>query len=179
MASIWGGRKEGRTGDKAGEVLGTADNFCFLSVHPPLDSFRVILVELSSSPFRTRHPPGPSHWPKSGHMTQLKPNRVCAMLSCSVMSDSLRPHGLELARHLCPWGFSPGKKTGMGCHALLQGIFLTQGSNPSLLQCRQILYQLSHQGSPKILEWGACPISSGSSHPRNRTRISCIAGDSP
>ena len=45
-------------------------------------------------------------------------------------------------------GNSPGKNTGVGCHTLLQGIFLTQGSNPGLLHCRQILYCLSHQGSP-------------------------------
>ena len=45
-------------------------------------------------------------------------------------------------------GDSPGKNTGVGCHALLQGIFPTQGSNPGLPQCRQILYYLSHQGSP-------------------------------
>jgi len=42
---------------------------------------------------------------------------------------------------------SPGKNTGMGCHALLQGIFPTQGLNTGLLHCRQILYCLSHQGS--------------------------------
>ena len=45
-------------------------------------------------------------------------------------------------------GNSPGKNTGVGCHALFQGIFPTQGLNPSLLLCRQILYLLSHQGSP-------------------------------
>ena len=48
-------------------------------------------------------------------------------------------------------GDSPGKNAGVGCHALLQGIFLTQGSQPHLLyllHCRQILYILSHQGSP-------------------------------
>ena len=44
-------------------------------------------------------------------------------------------------------GDSPGKNTGVGCHALLQGIFPTQGSNPGLLHCRQILYRLNHQGS--------------------------------
>ena len=43
-------------------------------------------------------------------------------------------------------GDSPGKNSGGGCHALLQGIFLTQKSNQGLLNCRQILYQLSHQG---------------------------------
>ena len=50
----------------------------------------------------------------------------------SVVSDSLGPHGLWPARLLCPWTF-PGKNPGVGCHFLLQGIFLTQGSNPCLL----------------------------------------------
>ena len=53
-------------------------------------------------------------------------------------------HGLYPASLLCPWDF-PDKNTGMGCHFLLQGIFLSQGSNPGLLHCRQILYWLSHQ----------------------------------
>ena len=47
---------------------------------------------------------------------------------------------------------SPGKTTGMGCHALLQGIFPTQGWNPGLPNCRQILYRLSHQGAQIITE---------------------------
>ena len=47
---------------------------------------------------------------------------------------------------------SPGKNIGVSCHALLQGIFPIQGSNPGLLHCRHILYHLSHQGNPKILE---------------------------
>ena len=46
---------------------------------------------------------------------------------------------------LCPWD-SPGKNTGVGHHAFLYGIFLTQGLNPGLLHCRQILYHLRHQG---------------------------------
>ena len=65
-----------------------------------------------------------------------------AVISCSVKSDSLRPHGLQCARVLCPWD-SVGKSTGVDCHALLQGIFPTQGSNPGLLRVllrRQILY---------------------------------------
>ena len=51
----------------------------------------------------------------------------------------LRPYGLLPARLLCPWDF-PGKNTGVGCHALLQGIFPIQCSNPHLLHCRQIFY---------------------------------------
>ena len=75
-------------------------------------------------------------------------NMCWAVLGCSVMSESLRPHGLQPARFLCPWNF-PGKNTGVVYHALLQGIFPTQGSNPVLLHCRRILYHLSYQGSPK------------------------------
>ena len=76
---------------------------------------------------------------------------------------------------LLSMGFSR-QNTGVGCHALLQGIFPTQGSNPGLLHCRQILYHLSHQGCPRILEWGAYLFSSGSSWPRNQSMVSCIAG---
>ena len=71
---------------------------------------------------------------------------VVCVLSRSVMSDSLRTHGLYPSRLLCPWD-SPGKNTGVGSHSPLQGIFLTQGSNLGLLNCRQILYCVSHQGS--------------------------------
>ena len=66
----------------------------------------------------------------------------------------------------------------MGCHFLLQGIFSTQESNLHLLcllHCKRILYQLSHRGSPRILEWAACPFCRASSQPRSRTRFSCIA----
>ena len=59
-------------------------------------------------------------------------------LSCSVVSDPLRPHGLEPTSLLCPWD-SPGKNPGVGCHSLLQGIFLIQGSNPGVLHCRPCL----------------------------------------
>ena len=68
------------------------------------------------------------------------------LLRCSVVSDSLHPHGLWSTRLLCPWDF-PGRNTGVCCHSLLQRIFLTQGLNPDLLHCRWILYCLSHQGS--------------------------------
>ena len=73
-------------------------------------------------------------------------NMCWAMLSCSVRSKSLRLHGLQPASFLCPWDF-PGKTTGVGCHSLLHRVFPTQGSNPGLLHCRQILYQLSSQGT--------------------------------
>ena len=86
--------------------------------------------------------------------------------SCS----PLRPHGPH-----SPWN-SPGQNTGVGSLSLLQGIFPTQGSNPGLPHCWCILYCLSHQGSPRILEWIAYPFSRGSSWARNQTMVSCIEG---
>ena len=62
------------------------------------------------------------------------------------LSNSRQPHGLWPTNLLCPWD-SPGKNIGVGCHALIQVIFPTQGSNPGLLPCRWILYCLSHQRS--------------------------------
>ena len=86
------------------------------------------------------------------------------------MSDSLQPHGLY-----SPWN-SPGQNTGVGSLFLLQGIVPTQVLNPGCSHCWQILYQLNHQGSPRMLEWVAYPFSRGSSQPRNRTSVSCIEG---
>ena len=77
----------------------------------------------------------------------------------------------------CPWN-SPGQKSGVGSLSLLQGIFPTQRLNPGLPHCRQILYCLSHQGSPRILEWVAYPFSGGSSQPRNRTGSPALEADS-
>ena len=100
----------------------------------------------------------PALWDTRGlYLTQvgaLKDTLVCCVcVSHSVVSDSLRPHGLEPTRLLCPWN-SPGKNTGVVSHFFLRGIFLTQGSNLGLLHCRQILYHLSYQGSP-LLSVGA------------------------
>ena len=73
-------------------------------------------------------------------------------------------------------GDSPGQNTRVGCHALLQGIFPTQAKNSGFPYWRWLLYHLSHQGSPRILEWVAIPFSRGSSQPRNQTGVSWIAG---
>ena len=104
------------------------------------------------------------------HLKQGFFYEVKVKVSRSVMSHSLRPHG-----PYTPW-YSPGENTGVGSLSILQGIFPSQGLNPGLRHCRQILYQLSHKGSPRILECVAYPFSSGSSWPRNWTRVSCIAG---
>ena len=92
--------------------------------------------------------------------------------SLSVVSDSLRPHGLYSL-----WK-SPGQNTGVRILSLLLGIFPTQGSNPGLQHCRRILYQLSDKGSPRILEWVAYPSSRGSSQPRIQIRVFCIQANS-
>ena len=62
---------------------------------------------------------------------------LCDPMDCSLSGSSVH-------------GDSPGKNTGVGCHFLLQRIFLTQESNPGLLHCRQILYRLSYKGSPLV-----------------------------
>ena len=89
--------------------------------------------------------------------------------SRSIVSNSVTPRtiqSMEFSRPTC-WSCSL---------SLLQGIFPTQASNPGLPLCRQILYQLSHKGSPGILEWVDYPFSSRSSQPRNQIGVSCIAG---
>ena len=83
---------------------------------------------------------------------------------------SLSPRGLYT-----PWN-SPAKNIGVDSLSLIQEIFPTQGLNPGLPHCWQILYQLSHKGNPRILGWVAYPFSSGSSWPRNQTRVFRIAG---
>ena len=86
---------------------------------------------------------------------------LCDPMDCSLPGSSVH-------------GDSPGKNIGVGWHSLLQRIFPTQGSNPGLPDCKQILYCLSHQGSPSILEWVAYPFTTGSSQPRNWTCVACI-----
>ena len=88
---------------------------------------------------------------------------LCDPMDCSPPSFSVH-------------GNSSGKNIRVGFHAFLQVIFPTQGWNWGLLHCRQILNHLSHQGSPRILEWVVYPFSRGSSLPGNWTRVSCTAG---
>ena len=78
-----------------------------------------------------------------------KPNSEGRRFSCLVVSSSLPPHGLSFTRLLCPWD-SPGKHTGAGCHALLQGIFPTQGSNPHLLHWQAGSLASEPAGTPAL-----------------------------
>ena len=75
-------------------------------------------------------------------------NLCCAVLSCSIVSDTMNCILPGSSVH----GDAPGKNTGVGCHSRLWGIFPVLGSNPGLPHCKQILYHLSYQGSPKLLE---------------------------
>ena len=79
---------------------------------------------------------------------------VATVLGGSVVSDSWQSPGLQPARPPCRWD-PPGKNTGVGCHALLQGIFPNQRLNPGLPHCRKILYCLSYLGSP-VIEYILC-----------------------
>ena len=88
--------------------------------------------------------------------------QLCAPVDCNLSGSSV--HGDSL-----------GKNTGVDCHALLQRIFPIQGLSPGLLHCRWILFCLSHQGSPGILEWFAMPSCRESSQPRPQTQVSHIA----
>ena len=100
-------------------------------------------------------------------------NRESESESCSVLSDSLQPHGLY-----SPWN-SPGQNSGVGSLSLLQGTFLTQGLNPGLQHCRKILYQLqvdSLQGKPQNTGLVSLSFLQGIFPTRNQTRVSCRAG---
>ena len=114
--------------------------------------------------------------PKSRFVVTLFPLGMlcCALVtqSCPTLCD---PTGCSLLGSSVH-GDSSGQNTGVGCHALLQGTFPTQGSKAGLPHCRQVLYHLNYQGSPRILQWVADPFFRRSSWPRNRTRVFYIAG---
>ena len=90
----------------------------------------------------------------------------------SLIINTLQPYGV-----CSPWN-SPGQNTGVGSCSLLQGIFPTQGSNPGPPHCRQILYQLSHQGRPRILEWYPIPSPGELPNPEIEPRSPTLQADS-
>ena len=96
--------------------------------------------------------------------------RCCCCSAAQLCPTLWDPHRLY-----SPWN-SSGQNTGMDSHFLLQGIFPTQGSNPGLPHCRRILYQLSYQGSLRILRWVAYPFSREPSRPRIQPGVSCTGG---
>ena len=111
-------------------VLGAKAGYCAYTLHRALP--RGWTDQLSHSPGPT---PGPI--PALCLVAQSCPT-LCNPMDCSPAGSSVL-------------GDSPSRNTGVGCHALLQGIFPIQGSNPGLPHWRQILYHLSHQGSPSLL----------------------------
>ena len=121
--------------------------------------------------------PIPGAWVRS-QVRELNPiccsEDLCAM--CLVVSDSLPTRRLEPTWLLCPWD-SPGKTTAVGCHALLEGIFPTQGSNPGLMNCRRILYCLSYQGRPSLsnsIRQASRPIFPTFLNSRSLPRVFCF-----
>ena len=147
---------------------------CRLLLPPSI--FPIIRVFSNESALCTRWP---KYWSKEHNLTsdQWNPERInlycfrqlclwkfvtCAVLclvpqSCPTLCD---PMDRSLPS-ISVLGDSPGRNTGGGCHALLQGVFPTQGWNPGLLHCGQILYHLSHQGSARILDRVSSPFSRG------------------
>ena len=92
--------------------------------------------------------------PIVGETKQTKQDTHLAVMCCTCpvtqLCPTLRPRGLQPARLLRPWD-SPGKNTRVGCHALLQGIFPTQGSNPGLPHCRWISLPSEPPGKGLVL----------------------------
>ena len=117
---------------------------------------RVIMAMTKKDTWRF-HPIPPNKQFNQVFIENLVHKRHSAIESESVSvarlcGGSLPPHWLSPTRFLCSWG-CPGKNIGVCCHALLQGIFPTQGSNLGVRQCRQILHRLSHQGSSIKDSW--------------------------
>ena len=81
---------------------------------------------------------------------------VCVCVTCSVMSDSLRPHGLPPSWLLCPQN-SPGKNTGVGCHVLLQGIFHMAGRLFTVWIAREDLFTMLHVKTWSSEQWQQTP----------------------
>ena len=121
---------------KEGRILETPDEN---------DNLQLIYELVQSGVHRTVFSITLSWFRATGGQSEVKVTQSCLTL-CDPMD--------------CPWN-SPDQNTGVGSLSLLQGIFPTQGLNPDLPHCRRILYQLSHKGSLRILEWVAYPFSRG------------------
>ena len=132
--SLWDKASEDRTMILQKRKFSKFPNTLIIFFHPP------ITREILNNPTRLRV------YPLSQDPVFLLLSGKC-MHNRSVVSNLLKPNDCSLPGS-STHGDSPGKITGVGCHALLQGIFPTQGLNPGLPHCRCILYHLSHQGSP-------------------------------
>ena len=110
-------------------------------------------------------------WKLKDHFSQMQ-LYASESESWSVVSNSLQPHGLYR-----PWN-SPGQNTGLGSCSLLQGIFPSQGSNPGLPHCRQILYQVNHRGSPRKWNGQLIPSLEDLPNPGIQSRSPALQVDS-
>ena len=108
---------------------------CYIATSPSLSILATIVCVLML--LCQFLPPSPSPTVSTSPVS-VPANKYPLCVTCSDVSNSLQPYGLQSTRLLCPWN-SAGKNTGVSCYSLLQGTFLTQGSNPVLLNCRQIL----------------------------------------
>ena len=111
--------------------------FCFSTLG--ISSSQCFHGNMLSSEMRNRH--------LVQGLTAAEHGLAKSLQSCLTFWDPM-----DIARHASLSMRFPGKNTGVGCHVVLQGIFPTQGLNPDLPHCGWILYHLSHQGSPSILE---------------------------
>ena len=133
--SLWGGKESDMT-----ERL----HFHFLSHNEKNTTFSLFIFGIKNTVFKLRIL---LCFKVKKLRTSLHYYCFCAYsLSCVQLCDPMNCSSPGYSVH----GDSPGKNTGVDCHALLQGIFPTQGSNPGLPHRRRVLYQLSYQGSPKV-----------------------------
>ena len=103
-----------------------------------------------------------SNWTELNWMCKSTESLCCTMVNVCMVNrfccvQLFATLWITARQFFSPWD-SPGKNTGVGCHALLQGTFPTQGLNPGLPHCRQILYQLSYQGSLNQLYMSIYPL---------------------
>ena len=120
----------------------------------------------------TRQKTRKTHTHTYGILSLTREARLCERERCSVMCKTLQPHALYST-----WN-SPGQNTGVGS---LQPVpsprgLPNPGVEPRSPTMQQVLYQLSHKESPRILDWVAYPFFSRSSQPRYQTGVLCIAG---
>ena len=130
----------GQTGDVIRTARRQSRGICWSFYSPAL--FWSLLLKVSCSLSLCILGPAP-HYSLSTSKVKVKVKSLSRVLLFET------PWAVACTRLLRPWDFLR-KSTGVGCHFLLQGIFSTQGSNPSLPHCRQMLYRLSHQGSPSL-----------------------------
>ena len=132
---------QGNLSDPGIELRSPALEADSLLSEPPVE-FYLLCFTIKFPNTQIQRTPCSHNKPSMTIYTHIRNIHIC-VLTCAVISNSLHPCRLY-PTSLLYHGNSPGKNTGVGCHALPQGIFPTQGLNPGLLHCKQILYLLSY-----------------------------------